>query len=189
MKSMSKNTLGFIIIGIISIAGLGLGSYTFLKTQIFVEPEETFPKLVGFWDELYDNQDYAPYNTTSSWLFQLLNNTYNDSEYISINNSNTCVSLKRQGIYRIQMTVLLSDLDIDEDYWLILLKNGETFLYLTYFENPSVYPDYLYVNAEGYIMSDGNDYIQFYAKSRYGDAFFPYISAQEFNQLLIEFIL
>jgi len=46
---MSKNSVGFIVLGIISIASFVLGGYSFLTTQIFVEPEESRSKLVGIW--------------------------------------------------------------------------------------------------------------------------------------------
>ncbi len=37
---MSKNTAGFVILGIISIAGLGLGGYTFYMTSLNSQIEE-----------------------------------------------------------------------------------------------------------------------------------------------------
>ncbi|TFG16490.1 MAG: hypothetical protein EU533_08995 [Promethearchaeota archaeon] len=186
---MAKNVIGFIILGIISIGALGLAGYNFLETQIFVEPEEDFPKVAGLWNAFDRNVDYFPYNDSNNWLFELLDNVYNDSEYISVNNTNTCISLKKAGLYRIQIAVLLSSIDMNEDYWIHLLKNGAIFLYLYYFECKSDPPGYVTVNAEGYIMSDGDDYIQFNGKSRNGDIFAPYISNQDFNQLLIEFIM
>ena len=186
---MAKNAIGFIILGIISIGGLGLAGYTFLQTQILVEPEEDFPKVVGLWNALDRNLDYSPYNTSDDWLFELLDNDYNDSEYISVNNSNTCVTLKKAGLYRVQIAVLLSSMNINEDYWIILLKNGVIFFYMYYFECKSDPASYVTVNAEGYIESSGNDYIQFNAKSRNGDIFAPYTINQDFNQLLIEFIM
>ena len=48
---MSKNTVGFVILGIISIAGLGLGGYTYYTTLVnpqIVENQGII--LVGIWD-------------------------------------------------------------------------------------------------------------------------------------------
>lgn len=113
---MSKNTVGFIFLGIISIAGLALGGYNFLTAQIFVEPEEPGPKLVGIWDGLDDNLNYDPHNTSSNWLFQFLNNSYIDSEYVSVNNTGTCITLLKQGWYKIKISVLLQNLDAPDAY-------------------------------------------------------------------------
>ena len=185
---MSKNTVGFIVLGIISIAGFVLGGYSFLTTQIFVEPEEPGSKLVGIWEGLDDNYDYAPYTTPTNWLFQLLNNAYIDSEYVSVNNTGTCVTLKKQGWYRIHISVLLQNLDASDSFGIELLKNGAGLFFLDFISTWSAYdPFYHNVNAEGYVLSDGNDYIELNAQSLF-DAFYPYTSSQEYNQLVIEFV-
>lgn len=185
---MSKNTVGFIVLGIVSIAGLVLGGYSFLTTQIFVEPEEPGSKLVGIWEGLDDNYDYAPHTTSSNWLFTLLDNSYIDSEYISVNNTGTCITLKKQGWYRIQLSVLLQNLDAPDAYQIDLLKNGTVLFSLYFISTWSAYdPYYHHVHAEGYVLSDGNDYIEINAKSGI-DAFYPYTANQNFNQLVIEFV-
>lgn len=185
---MSKNTVGFIVLGIISIAGLVLGGYSFLTTQIFVEPEESGPKLVGIWDGLDDNYDYAPHTTPSNWLFTLLDNAYIDSEYVSVNNTDTCITLKKQGWYRIQLSVLLHNLDTGDTYRIDLLKNGAILFFLDFIATWSSYDPYYHsVDSEGYVLSDGNDYIELNAQSGI-DAFYPHTASQEYNQLVIEFV-
>lgn len=185
---MSKNTAGFVFLGIISIAGFALGGYSFLTTQIFVEPEEPGPKLVGIWDGLGVTYNYPPYNTTSNWLFQLTQNSYNDSEYVSVNNSGTCITLLKQGWYRIKISILLQNLDPLYGYRIKLLKNGAMLFILDFISTGNSYdPHFHHVHAEGYVLSDGNDYIEINAQSG-GDAFYPHSSEQEYNQLVIEFV-
>ncbi len=185
---MSKNTVGFIFLGIISIAGLILGGYSFLTTQIFVEPEEPRAKLVGIWDGLDDNYNYAPHTTPTNWLFQLLNNSYIDSEYVSVNNSGTCITLLKQGWYKIIISVLLQNLDASDAFQIDLLKNGAILFSLHFIATWSSYdPSYHSIHTDGYVLSDGNDYIEINAISGI-DAFYPYTSNQNFNQLVIEFV-
>jgi len=186
---MSKNSVGFIILGLISIASLGLGGYNFLVTQTFVRPEESGPKLVGIWEALDDNHNYFPYITPSNWLFQLSANSYIDSEYVSVNNSGTRITLMRQGWYRIQISVLLQSLDAPYIYRIDLLKNGTLLFNLDYIQTyTATYDPYWYsVHAEGYVLSDGNDYIELNAWSN-GDIFVIYSIVQDSNQLVIEFV-
>ena len=185
---MSKNTVGFIFIGIISIAGLALGGYNFLTAQIFVAPEESGYKLVGIWDGLDDNLNYPPHITSFDWLFEFEQNSYIDLEYISVSNNNTRITLMKQGWYRIQISVLLYDLDVARSYRIDILKNGTILFYLDFIVTEIGYePSYYNVHAEGYVLSDGNDYIEINGLST-GDPFYPYAIDQKHNQLVLEFV-
>jgi len=186
---MSKNSGGFIILGLISIAGLGLGGYTFFVTQIFVIPEETGPNIVGIWDALEADYTHYPYITPTNWLFKLSANSYINPEYVSVNNSYTRITLVKQGWYRIQLSVLLESVDAPFNiYRLGLLKNGTIIFNFDYVQSfSSTNPYKRNVNAEGYVLSDGNDYIEISGYSS-GDIFIPYTSLQESNQLVIEFV-
>ena len=186
---MSKNSVGFIIFGLISIAGLGLGGYTFLVTQIFIQPEESGPRLVGIWDALDDDHTHFPYITPTNWLFKLSANSYIDSEYVSVNNSGTRITLMKQGWYRIQISVLLQSLDAPFIYRIDLLKNGALLFLLDYVQTyTTTYDPYWHsINAEGYVLSDGNDYIELNANSN-GDIFIIYSTLQDSNQVVIDFV-
>jgi len=181
---MPKN-VGVIIFGIISIIALGLGGYTFIATQMLAKPEQ---KLVGVWDEVDENTDYAPFNTSDNWLVEVSEEKYIDVNYITLSNTGTRFTLTKSGIYRFQMTFLLSSIATGNQYWIDLLKNGVHDFYLDYHTTTSstIYHE---VHAEGYVTSDGDDYIEINARASSGDAFTIYTHATlDFNQFSLEFM-
>ena len=186
---MSKNSVGLIILGLISIAGLGLGGYTFLVTQIFVQPEESEPRLVGIWDALDSNYNYPPHTLTTDWLFQLSANSYIDLNFVSVINSGTRVTLLKPGWYRIHISALLQSLDAPYIYRIDLLKNGVLLFNFDFVQTyTGIYePYWRTIQAEGYVLSDGNDYIEINGYSN-GDVFLIYDILQDSNQLVINFV-
>jgi len=84
--------------------------------------------------------------------------------------------------------VLLENQDALEAYKIDLLKNGAIDFYLHFVGTTSSYePYYYYVHGEGYVLSDGNDYIEFNGKCTL-DMFYVFTANQEYNQLVIEFV-
>ena len=186
---MSKNTAGFIILGIISIAGLGLGGYTLYTTTLSSQIEEDQGLiLVGIWDELYYNTEYAPYTATSYWLLEYGSNRLNNSAYVSVSNNNTRITFLKPGWYRIQLTMVLSSLDAGSWYWIIILKNGVQEFYLLYHETSGTpESDYLCIDSDAFVYSNGTNYFEILGDSN-GEPFSPG-GSQIYNQLTIEFVL
>jgi hypothetical protein len=171
-----------IFFGIISILALGLGTYNFISTE-FIDPGE---KVVGIWDDLDENTDYAPYDLSTSWLVELLDNSYIVSNYITVTNTGTRLTLIKAGWYRIQITMQLADLDSPYVYRLVLLKNGYTEFIMVRFFPPSGVSWYQF-HANGYVLSDGDDYIEMRVYSDPSDIFYLF-QHPDLNQFSIEFV-
>jgi len=185
---MSKNTAGFVILGIISIAGLGLGGYTYytrLVSPQIVEKQGLI--LVGLWDELDYNTDFTPYITTNNWLLEYRENRINNSDYFSVSNNNTRITLLKPGWYRIQLTMILWSIDAGYMYWIIILKNGVQEFYLFYDKTPTILDsDLLLFDSSAFVYSNGTDYFEIRGYA-FSDPFYP--GSQIYNQLTIEFVL
>jgi len=186
---MSKNTAGFVILGLISISALGLGGYSSYMTTLSsqIEEDQGFI-LIGIWDELYRNTEYPPYTSTSYWLLEFGGNNLTVSDYVSISNNNTRITLLKPGWYRIQLTIVLSSIDAGSWYWIIILKNGAQEFYLLYHETSgSPESDYLTFSSSAFVYSNGTDYFEIHGDSN-TEPFSPGLS-QIYNQLAIEFVL
>ncbi|MFX1568899.1 MAG: hypothetical protein ACFFCV_11105 [Promethearchaeota archaeon] len=179
---MSRNK-GTIIFGIISIIALGLSLYMFIWPQ----STDTGLKLVGIWDDLDENTDYSPYNLDTDWLVELSDNSYIDSSYITVTHTSTRLTLIKAGWYKIQITMQLLDLTTPYDYDLELLKNGYTEFIMVSYRTASASVTWYQVHATGYVLSDGDDYIQMRVTSDPSDPFYLYESP-ELNQFSIEFV-
>ncbi|MFX1371629.1 MAG: hypothetical protein ACFFCE_07185 [Promethearchaeota archaeon] len=185
---MSKNT-GTIIFGIISIIALGLSIYIFISIQpiISTQSRDSGEKLVGIWDNLDENTDYAPYTLTTDWLVELIDNSYNDSSYITVTRTGIRLTLIKAGWYRIQITMQLHDLTTPYKYELELRKNGNFDFIMVSYRTPSSIQTWYQVHASGYVLSDGNDYIEMRVTSDPSDPFYLYQSP-DLNQFSIEFV-
>jgi hypothetical protein len=186
---MSKNLTGLVILGIISVSGLALGGYSFYMTVINPQIDEKGGLIVvGIWNELYDNTDYPPYTSTSYWLLECEANQLNNSEFVTVSNTNTRITLLKPGWYRIHLTMMLSSIDAGSWYWIIILKNGVQEFYLLYLEtSASPESDYFALDSSAFVYSNGTNYFEILGDSN-GDAFSPGAS-QIYNQLTIEFVL
>jgi hypothetical protein len=185
---MSKNTAGFVILGIISIAGLGLGGYTYYMTLVspqIVEKQGLI--LVGLWDELDYNTDFTPYITTYNWLLEYRENRINNSDYFSVSNNNTRITLLKPGWYRIHLSMELWSIDANQTYLIIILKNGVQEFYLLYHKaSATPEPAYVSFDSSAFLYSNGTDYFEIRGYG-FGDPFF--VGGQIYNQLTIEFVL
>jgi len=124
---MSERKGAMVLLGIITIAALGLSGYMFVKNEIFAAPGTTTQDsgliLVELWDDLAKNKEYATFTTDSSWLIEFDNNQFNNSNYIEVSNNNTSFKLLKEGFYKITLLLLLYEVAADEVYWAYLLRN------------------------------------------------------------------
>jgi len=142
--------------------------------------------VVGIWDNLDDNLDFAPYNLQDYWLVEVGDNKLNNTDYISVSNTNTRFTLLQAGWYRIHLNMLLSSISSSSIYWTIILKDGDIEFYLDrHGTSGTVDSTFHYVDASAFVYSNGTNYFEIYGDSN-GDSFF--ISSDEFNQLKIEYI-
>ena len=181
-----------VLLGIIALAGLGLSGYMFVKDE-FLSPttptKDSGLILVGLWDDLDYNADYAPWNTTSDWLLEFSNSLFNDSNYISVSNGNTHFVLLKTGVYKITLTILLYTLDADTIYWVYLRRNGafdHAFERISISANP--YDSYYQVQSSLYVYGNGVDSFVINCYNTVSDAFLV-SSSDAYNQLSIEYVL
>ncbi len=141
--------------------------------------------VVGIWNVLDDNLDYAPYNLQNDWLFEFGDNKLNNTDYISVSNTNTRITLLKSGWYRIHLSVLLSSISPSSYYRVRLLKDGAIESYLDFLATSStIDSSWHYINSYTFVFSDGTNYIEIEASSTYDST--P--SNDDYNQLTIEYV-
>lgn len=185
---MSERKGGMIILGIIAISALGFSGYMFIDDMFLSSsiPEKGLV-LIGLWDDLVENKEYAPYTADNSWLIEFSNSQYNNSNHISVSNNNTSFKLMKEGFYRITLLLMWYNLDPSGIYWAYLYRNNtydHCFDRVSISANPSSV--YYQVTSSVYVKSTGYDdfFIRCYAS---GDTSFDITVSQAFNQLSIEY--
>ncbi len=144
--------------------------------------------VVGIWETLDDNLDYAPYDSSDDWLFEFGDNTLNNTDYISTSNDNTRITLLTSGWYRIHLSVLLTGISPSSYYWIGLLKDDVLVFNHDRLQTTAGETDYWhYVDSFAFVYSDGTNYIEINAYSS-GDISFHSNADDAFNQLTIEYV-
>ncbi len=185
---MSERKSGIIILGIIAFAALGLGGYSFISTFFSSEtPPDSGLILVGLWEDLAENKEYAPYNTDASWLIEFYNSPYNNSNYISVSNNNTTFKLLKEGFYKVNLLLMWDDIDANGIYWAYLYRNDtfeQCFDRVAISANQS--SPYHQIESSLFVKSTGLDnfFIRCYCT---GDTLFGVTVTQTFNQLSFEY--
>ena len=142
--------------------------------------------VVGIWDALDNNLDFAPHNTQDDWLLEFGDNSLNNTDYISVSNTNTRITLLKSGWYRIHLNVLLFGISPSSTYWARIYKDGSSEIYLDrHGTSATVDSIYHYIDSSGFVYSNGTNYIEINGYSL-GDFF--YVSLDPFNQFKIEYI-
>jgi len=185
---MGERKGAMVLLGIITIAALGLSGYMFVKNEILSTPGATSPDsgltLVGLWDDLAKNKDYPPYDSDDTWRIEFDNNQYNDSNYISVSESNTSFKLLKEGFYKLTILVYANELDPGGTYWFYLYRNNSVNHCLVKIEHPTL--SHYQVESSVYLKSTGLDNFFIRAYST-GDISFAISTTQSFNQLSIEY--
>ncbi len=143
--------------------------------------------VVGIWDGLSDNIDYTPHNSQDDWLFEFGDNNLSNTDYISVSNTNTRITLLKSGWYRIHLSVLLRFLDPNMQYYIILMKDGVSESFILYYDAPSIVFSYYHVDSSVFVYSDGTNYIEINGVS-YTDNSFSMTDVDPYNQLTIEYV-
>ncbi len=143
--------------------------------------------VVGIWEELDDNLDFAPHNTQGNWLFEFGDNTWNNTDYISVSNTNTRITLLKPGWYRIHLSVLIADIGPSNRYWIGILKDGVTEFYIYRYETSATMDAILhYIDSSAFVYSDGTNYIELNGWSNTDD--FNCGGSEIFDQFKIEYV-
>lgn len=174
--------LGFII----GASGLGLGVFCFINMQPTQGSPGTTCVVVGIWDRLYKNKDYPPYDTDQSYFISVDGIEVNNSEYFFLNRTNTRFHLIMSGWYRVNLLLTLVNIPGTTDVYFRAFKGGSTAVAFAYTYNATTDGNFLTMEGQFYIYSDGTDYYDFYISSA------PMTSEvapnNDFNQLGIEYV-
>jgi len=142
--------------------------------------------VVGIWDDLDENQDYASYNTGNNWLFEFRANNLSNTDYISVSNTNTRITLLKSGWYQIHISTILGGMAPDTQYSITILKNGAIEFYLDFIDTTSSGGGWYYhIDSSVFVYSNGTNYIEFNGKSL--DDFYA-LEVPTYNQLTIEYV-
>ncbi len=192
---MSERKGAIILLWIVAFGSLGFSGYLFVKNEIFSAPSPdsgvTSPDsgltLVGLWDDLAKNKEFAPYTTDYNWLIEFDNNQFNISNYFEVSNNNTRFKLLKEGFYKITLLLRLDEATADEVYWAYLIRNGafdHCLARIAISENPGSLDHQ--IESSVYVKSTGLDNFSIRCYST-GSAEFKISHLQTFNQLSIEY--
>jgi len=186
---MSDRKGSIVLLFIIAIGALGFSGYlAFDKFFLTPEPTDEGLILVGLWNNLVKNTDFAPWNNDANWLAEFPDNLYNDSNHISVNSSNTSFKLLQKGFYKISVVLTFNGLDSPSDaiYWSVLLRNSSNYGYFERIGVPANPPSSYYMfQTSFYVESTGLDNFAINCYSS-GDSFI--LSSAGTNQLAIEYV-
>ena len=146
----------------------------------------TDANIIGIWDALSDNQDFSPYIWQNNWLLEFRDNSLNNTNYISVSNTNTRITLLKSGWHRIHLSVLLVGISASSIYWIRLLKDGAPeYIFDFYQTTTTIDSIYHTIDSSAFIYSNGTNYIEIEGDSTDD---FQVPPNDLYNQLTIEFV-
>ncbi len=173
------------IIGIILAAG-AVGFTFIVWSSQSTTKSLTQTIVVGIWETLGDNLGFAPYNSQNNWLLEFGDNRLNNTDYISVSNSNTRITLLKSGWYRIHLSILLAGISPSNSYRVRILKDGVTECFLDFYETATIIDSFYHsIDSSAFVYSNGTNYIEINGDSA-DDFSVP--SNDLYNQLTIEFV-
>jgi len=141
--------------------------------------------VVGIWNAFDENQDFAPHTYQNDWLLEFLNNKLNNTDYISVSNNNTRITLLKSGWYRIHLSVLLAGLGPSNIYLITIFKDGAIEFQLERYETGTSSVGYYNIYSSAFVYSNGTNYIEI---NGLATANF-YVPLDLYSQLTIEYVV
>ncbi len=141
--------------------------------------------VVGIWNAFDENQDFAPHTYQNDWLLEFLDNKLNNTDYISVSNTNTRITLLKSGWYRIHLSVLLAGLGPSNVYLITIFKDGAIEFQLERYETGTSSVGYYNIYSSAFVYSNGTNYIEI---NGLATANF-YVSLDVYSQLTIEYVV
>jgi len=173
------------IIGIILASG-AIGFTFMVWNSQNTTKNLTMTIVVGIWETLGDNLDFVPYNSQNNWLLEFGDNRLNNTDYISVSNSNTRITLLKSGWYRIQLSVLLAGISPSSAYRVRILKDGVIESYFDFYQIAvTIDSNYHYIDSSMFVYSNSTNYIEINGEST-DDFSVP--ANDLYNYLTIEFV-
>jgi len=177
MSTKRLNAL-IVISLIIGVSALGVGVFSVIRTYFpEVREHETQTGIVGLWETIESDQ---------SSLFTLILNDIrtNDSDFFSLNNPNTTLSLNQVGWYKVSFRFRLVSLIVSNPYGVQIWKNSLVYQDLE-FEATETAKD---INDYAYLYSDGDDEFHFECYDAMITDSFWVTSSQQYNQFVLEYV-
>jgi len=142
--------------------------------------------VVGIWDALDENEDFAPHNYPNDWLVEFGDNNLSNTDYISVSNTNTRITLLKSGWYRIHLSVILAGISPSSIYVITIFKDGAVEFYLHRYETLATSVAWFYnIDSSAFVYSNGTNYIEISGSSNDDFQF----SIDLYNQLSIEYVV
>ena len=142
---------------------------------------------VGIWDLLDKNMDYSPHDTSTDWLIEFQNNNLTNSEYISVSNGNTRITLLRSGWYRIHLSIVFTNFFGSSFYITSLLKDGVVDENFDAISTSTYTPPVHCIDSSVFVYSDGTNFIEV---NQVGTAVGGLIifGTEEYSQFIVEYV-
>jgi hypothetical protein len=189
---MAGKSTAVIFLFLISLAGLGLGGYTFYDSNFGSSSQKSGNVLVGLWEDVTKNKLHPIMNADSAWLLEVSNEQIVNNEYIFLNQTtgykDTRFHFIKTGLYRITININLVDLNPTQGYAMDAFKDGENYgmngyKHIYHVVTPNAGE---HVNVDFYLESDGTNFYEFGCYTI--AAPFDIASDQKYNHLAIEYV-
>lgn len=137
-------------------------------------PSEPDSDILGLWNDLSKSTANPDFSTDWLWLIYVYSEQIYSQNYLKLNQKsnhlNTRFHLIKSGWYRGHVNMLLTGLDDNKVYQLLVHKDGDS---LTSIITPArVYNKLSYrINTEFYILSNGTNFYEFSCWYGTGDSF------------------
>ncbi|MHA1110798.1 MAG: hypothetical protein ACTSRE_06820 [Promethearchaeota archaeon] len=165
-----RKGIGLLLVSVFaSASALGIGVYSVVN-------DSSDSGIVAIWENVSGNGD--------NFYLIIGDNQFNNSEYFSITDGNTSITLTQIGWYRFTIRLVWYSLVPTDSYYLVLEKNGGLEDALIYVDNPQ--SSYWTVCAISFVYSDGDDAFKFRCYSS-SDSF-GIASNQNFNEVVLEYV-
>ena len=172
MVDRKRNVIPIIAV-LIGASGLGMGVYSIMNQN---QQNSLNNNLLAVWEEIYGGG--------SNFYIEFSDNQINTTEFFSMSDGNTSITLTQSGWYKFSFNIIFIGLITPETYQLVAEKNGGTYEALQYVVDPPA--AYCSVIAKCYVLSDGDDVFKFRCFSSFDS--FGVDGNQNYNQVSLEFI-
>ena len=183
-----KSNALIIITLIIGTSGLGMSAFTMIKYEVIQGPQGIpgEPGLDGL-----NGSSYTPIafwqavNGSGSFFYlDFYSIQLNKSEFFTLTEGNTAITLIKMGWYKFSIRFLLSDLSSTDDYSIHIIKNMRVAEMVGLLAHPQ--SSYWLISTSILVHSDGDDAFKFNCWST-GSDFFE-IAITTGNQFIIEYV-
>ena len=182
---MSSNK-GIIFLSIVAIAAIGMSGASIFLLNTNTQNNDDGILVVGLWEDCERNMDYFPYTNSYNWLIQFSDKIIQNTQYVSMSNSDTNITLLKTGMYRITLTMLLEGIVSSNSYEVNMKMNGATSHYFFQFQSdPDTNNNFVFFSTSVFINISVPVSLIFNTNDFFGYSFSPGGATR--NQFSIEY--